>query len=124
FVDPFWDMPTLSFICSAHEADTKQLFPRDPRNIARRAEDYLRSLGIADESLWGPEFEFYIFNSVGFENEVHCAGYRLESAEGMWNSTKGGLGHYIPMHGGYHAIPPKDSLYNLRSEMCLHLEAM
>ncbi len=124
FVDPFWQVPTLSFICSAREADTRLPFPRDPRNTARRAEEYLCELGIADESRWGPEFEFYIFNSVAFENEVHRTGYRLESAEGMWNSPHGGLGHYIPMHGGYHAIPPKDSLYNLRSEMCLHLEAM
>jgi glutamine synthetase len=124
FTDPFWQVPTLSLICTAREADSHQPFPRDPRNIARRAEDYLRELGIADESRWGPEFEFYIFNSVAFENEVHRSGYQLESAEGMWNSPNGGLGHYIPMHGGYHAIPPKDSLYNLRSEMCLHLEAM
>jgi glutamine synthetase len=84
----------------------------------------LRELGIADESLWGPEFEFYIFDSVAFENEVHSVGYRLESAEGIWNSPHGGLGHFIPMHGGYHAHPPRDSLYNLRSEMCLHLEEM
>ncbi len=124
FLDPFWEAPTLSFLCSAKEADTRQDFPRDPRNIARRAEAYLRELGIADESRWGPEFEFYIFSSVAFENEIHRVGYRLESAEGMWNSAQGGLGHYIPMHGGYHAHPPRDSLYNLRSEMCLHLEAM
>ncbi len=124
FVDPFWDAPTLSFICSAKEADTRQDFPRDPRNIARRAEAYLRELDVAEESHWGPEFEFYIFDSVAYENEAHRVGYRLESAEGYWNSAKGGLGHYIPMHGGYHAHPPRDSLYNLRSEMCLHLEAM
>jgi glutamine synthetase len=124
FVDPFWEAPTLSFICSAKEADTRQDFPRDPRNIARRAEAYLRERGVAEESRWGPEFEFYIFDSVAFENEVHRVGYRLESSEGVWNGPKGGLGHYIPMHGGYHAHPPRDSLYNLRSEMCLHLEAM
>lgn len=124
FLDPFWEAPTLSFLCSAREADTRQEFARDPRNIARRAEAYLRELGLADESRWGPEFEFYIFCSVAFENEIHRVGYRLESAEGMWNSAEGGLGHYIPMHGGYHAHPPRDSLYNLRSEICLHLEAM
>ncbi|MFC2036811.1 type I glutamate--ammonia ligase [Chloroflexota bacterium] len=124
FLDPFWKAKTLSFICSAKEADTRLDFPRDPRNIARRAESYLRETRIADASRWGPEFEFYIFDSVAFENEVHRVGYRLESAEGVWNSPGGGLGHYIPMHGGYHAHPPKDSLYNLRSEMCLHLEAM
>lgn len=124
FMDPFWDAPTLSFICSAKEADTRQDFPRDPRNIACRAEAYLQELDVADESRWGPEFEFYIFDSVAFENEIHHVGYRLESSEGVWNSVKGGLGHYIPIHGGYHAHPPRDSLYNLRSEMCLYLEAM
>ncbi len=124
FMDPFWQAPTLSFLCSAKEADTREDFPRDPRNIARRAEAYLQEVGVADESRWGPEFEFYVFESVAFENEVHRAGYQLESSEGAWNATKGGLGHYIPMHGGYHAHPPRDSLYNLRSEMCLHLEAM
>jgi glutamine synthetase len=124
FMDPFWEAPTLSFICSAREADTHIDFPRDPRNIARRAEGYLQELGIADKSSWGPEYEFYVFDSVAFENEIHRVGYRLESSEGMWNSPGGGLGHYIPMHGGYHAHPPRDSLYNLRSEMCLHLEAM
>jgi len=124
FMDPFWDAPTLSFICSSKEADTRLDFPRDPRNIALRAEAYLREERVADESRWGPEFEFYIFDSVAFENEVHRVGYRLESSEGFWNGPKGSLGHYIPMHGGYHAHPPRDSLYNLRSEMCLHLEAM
>jgi glutamine synthetase len=124
FMDPFWEAPTLSFICSSKEADTRQDFARDPRNIARRAEAYLQELGLADGSLWGPEYEFYVFNSVAFENEIHRVGYRLESAEGVWNSSEGGLGHYIPMHGGYHAHPPRDSLYNLRSEICLHLEEM
>ncbi|MFC2023262.1 type I glutamate--ammonia ligase [Chloroflexota bacterium] len=124
FTDPFWEAPTLSFICSAKEADTRLDFPRDPRNIARRAEAHLRELDVAEESRWGPEFEFYIFDSVAFENEVHSVGYTLESSEGLWNSSRGGLGHYIPLHGGYHAHPPRDSLYNLRSEICLHLEAM
>ncbi len=124
FVDPFWNAKTLAFICSAQEADTRQDFPRDPRNIARRAESFLREAGLGDESLWGPEFEFYIFDSVAFENAVHRVSYRLESSEGVWNSPRGGLGHYIPLHGGYHAHAPQDSLYNLRNEICLHLEAM
>ncbi len=124
FMDPFWEAPTLSFLCSAREADTRLEFPRDPRNIARRAADYVQEMGVAEVSRWGPEFEFYVFDSVAFENEIHRVGYRLESSEGMWNSTTGGLGHYIPIHGGYHAHPPRDSLYNLRSEICLHLEDM
>lgn len=124
FVDPFWEAATLSFICSTLEADTHQIFANDPRNIAIRAEAHLRSTGIADRSLWGPEFEFYIFDNVAYENGVNRAGYRLDSNEADWNSGTGGHGHYIPLHGGYHAIPPKDQLYNLRSEMSLHLEKM
>lgn len=117
FPDPFWDTPTLSFIASAHEADTKLPFVRDPRNIAKRAEEHMRELGIADESRWGPEYEFYIFDSVAYENEVNAASYRVESREADWQSPLGGHGHLIPRHGGYHVIPPKDQLYNLRSEI-------
>lgn len=124
FTDPFWDAPTLSFICTAHEADTHQQFPNDPRNIAARAEARLVEIGIADRSLWGPEFEFYIFDNVAFDCGVNHASYRLDSKEADWNSATGGHGHYIPLHGGYHAIPPKDQLFNLRSEMSLKLEEM
>jgi glutamine synthetase len=124
FRDPFWEAPTLSFICSAYEADTKKPFSRDPRNIAIRAEEYTRETGIADESRWGPEYEFYVFDDVAFENEVNRASYRVDSIEADWRSASGGHGHLIPMHGGYHAIPPKDQLYNLRSEMVTHLESM
>ena len=123
-IDPFWEVLTLSFICSTLEADTHSIFPNDPRNIALRAEAYLRETGIADQSHWGPEFEFYVFDSVAFENEINRASYRLDSFEADWNSAAGGHGHYIPLHGGYHAIPPKDQLYNLRAEMCINLEAI
>jgi glutamine synthetase len=122
FVDPFCQVPTLSFICSAYEADTKSPFPRDPRNIALRAEEHLRSTGIADESSWGPEFEFYVFDNVAFENGVNTASYRVDSREADWQSGKGGHGHLIPLHGGYHVIPPKDQLSNLRSRMSILLE--
>lgn len=124
FMDPFWEEPTLSFICSTREADTKAIFARDPRNIAVRAEEVLRGSGIADESLWGPEFEFYVFDSVTYENDVNRAGYCVDSCEADWHSADGGQGCYITPHGGYHAIPPHDRLYNLRSQMVLHLEAM
>jgi glutamine synthetase len=123
-LDPFWDMPTLSFICTTLEADTHAIFTNDPRNIAIRAEAYLRETGIAGESRWGPEFEFYVFDDVAYENGVNRSGYRLDSNEADWNSSEGGHGHYIPLHGGYHAIPPKDQLYNLRSEIVSHLETM
>jgi len=123
-LDPFWKVPTLSFICTTLEADTHVVFANDPRNITIRAEDYMRETGIADQSLWGPEYEFYVFDDVAFENGINHAGYRLNSKEADWNSDAGGHGHYIPLHGGYHAIPPKDRLYNLRSEMALHLAEM
>lgn len=124
FMDPFWDAPTLSFICTTLEADTKAIFDNDPRNVARRAEEHLVESGIADRSLWGPEFEFYVFDTVTYENEMNHAGYSVESSEAAWRSGAGGHGHYIPLHGGYHAIPPNDALYNLRTEMSLHLQAM
>ncbi len=124
FIDPFWQAPTLSFICTTLEADTHLVFANDPRNIAIRAEAYLRETGIADRSLWGPEFEFYIFDNVAFDSGINHASYRLDSSEADWNSANAGHGHYIPLHGGYHAIPPKDQLFNLRSEMSLKLEAM
>jgi glutamine synthetase len=124
FMDPFWDTPTLSFICTTLEADTHAVFVNDPRNIALRAEAYLQSTGLADESRWGPEFEFYIFDRVSYEYGINRAYYEIFSAEADWNSAQGGHGHYIPAHGGYHAIPPKDALYKLRSEIASHLEKM
>lgn len=124
FPDPFWDAPCLSFICSVYEADSREPFSRDPRTIAARAEALMQSEGIADRSLWGPEYEFYIFDQVSFENSVNAASYRVDSREALWRSAAGGLGHLIPIHGGYHVIPPKDQLYNLRSEMVRELERL
>ena len=124
FMDPFWDLPTLSFLCSSREADTHAIFENDPRNIAIRAEEYLKKTGIADESRWGPEYEFYIFDSVSYESGVNRSGYAITSAEADWNSAAGGHGHYIPLHGGYHAIPPKEPLYNIRKQIVRHLVAM
>ncbi|MGD2144094.1 MAG: type I glutamate--ammonia ligase [Anaerolineae bacterium] len=124
FEDPFCDAPTLSFICTTLEADTKAIFDNDPRNVARRAEEYLVECGVGDRSQWGPEFEFYLFDNVAYENQMNRAGYSVESSEAAWRSGIPGHGHYIPLHGGYHAIPPKDALHNRRSEMSLRLQAM
>jgi len=123
FLDPFWEVPTLSFICNTVEADTKQLFFRDPREIARRAERFMQTTAIADESRWGPEFEFYIFSQVAMQNDVNVASYRVESLEASWNSARpDGHGHYLPLHGGYHAIPPADQHFGLRARMVTLLE--
>jgi len=124
FVDPFCEAPTLSFICSTLEADSREPFPYDPRNITRRAEAFLAASGIADRSLWGPEFEFYLFDGVSYENGMNVASYRVESAEGDWKSRELGSGYTIPRHGGYHAIPPHDHLMTARSRIALHLGAM
>lgn len=123
--DPFWDAPTLSAICSVYEADTKKPYHRDPRGLAKRAEAYLTETGIATESVWGPEFEFYIFDSVSYQNDINVASYIIDSDEAAWNSAllEGrNLGYKIPSHGGYHAIPPSDSLYKVRAEMVRRIE--
>jgi glutamine synthetase len=123
FPDPFWELPTLSFICTTLEADTRKLYPYDPRSIVQRAEAWLVESGIADASLWGPEFEFYVFNGVSYENGMNTAGYTIRSDEGSWASREMGSGYAAPAHGGYHAIPPRDSLHNLRSRICRRLDA-
>jgi glutamine synthetase len=118
--DPFWDVKTLSLICEAAEADTKAPFPNDPRRIARRAEEFLRASGIADESRWSPEFEFYIFDSINYQSDINMAQYMIDSVEADWNSgmeMEQNLGHKIPRKGGYHAIPPLDIMFNIRTEM-------
>jgi len=124
-LDPFWEVPTLSFICSSAEADSFILFPREPRYIVQKAQKYLLKSGIADKSLWGPEFEFYIFDSVSYKNDINMASYIIDSNEADWNSglmVGKNLGHKIPPHSGYEAIPPLDDLFNVRSEMVKLIE--
>ncbi|MBN1178942.1 MAG: type I glutamate--ammonia ligase [Anaerolineae bacterium] len=122
FVDPFWEVTTLSFICTTLEADTKAIFGNDPRNIAIQAEAYMCQTGIADRSLWGPEFEFYVFDYVSYEYGVDRCGYVIETSHADWG--QGGEAPAMPLHGGYHAIPPVDKLYNLRTEITMHLQRM
>jgi glutamine synthetase len=125
FMDPFWEDHTLSFICNAHEADTLEPFSRDPRHVAGKAEEYLRRTGIADRSLWGPEFEWYIFDHVTYQNDINLSSYVIDSEEADWNTglqEGANLGHKIPRQGGYHAIPPLDVLYDVRSKMVRSIE--
>ena len=122
FLDPFWEVPTLSFLCNTIEANTKRLFNHDPRRIAHRAEQFMSTSGVASESRWGPVFEFYIFSQVSMENGVNVASYRVDALEASWKSAQSGHGHFLPLHGDYHAIPPADQLYNLRSRMVTALE--
>jgi len=119
FMDPFWEAPTLSMICNIAEADSKSLFGRDPRVIARKAEEYLISTGIADRSQWGPEFEFYVFE------DANKAAPEVPGTFATWNGNSGNYAdpaHALPSHGAYHAIPPQDQHHNLRAEISRLLE--
>ncbi len=124
-LDPFWEVPTLSLLCQAANAATLEPFSRDPRGIAIRATEHMRALGIATESIWQAELEFYIFNEVSYGNQVNSSFYRIESEEAAWNTAEScthQLGHNIPHQGGYHAIPPLDRLYHLRTRMVKLIE--
>jgi len=125
WIDPFWEKPTLSFICSIVEVEKKEPFIRDPRGIAKRAGEYLQGTGIADQSLWGPEFEYYIFDHIAYKTDINMSMYVIDSEEADWNSglhEGANLGNKIPRQGGYHAIPPLDATYNLRAEMVGRIE--
>lgn len=124
FIDPFWDSPTLSFLCSVYSVQDRQPYPLDPRQVAMKAERFLEKTGFADTSLWGPELEFYIFDSMKFFNETNFAGYFIGSSEKTWdNSIEQGVGIPYPIayKRGYHAAPPEDKHYNLRNYICNHL---
>ncbi|MDP8238561.1 MAG: type I glutamate--ammonia ligase [Candidatus Hatepunaea meridiana] len=119
-IDPFWERQSLSLIGSVFETETKEPFQLDPRQIIQKAERYLAETGVADRSIWGPEFEFNIFESVSIANSTHQASYRIESSEAGWNSKEGGqtnTGCQIPHQSGYQATPPNDKYFNLRDRM-------
>jgi len=124
-IDPFWDTPTLSFMCNSVEADTKQMYHKDPRTVAQKAERYLINSGIADEAFFGPEFEFYIFDRVSIENEPCSTSFRIVCEESISAREKGEVptpGHKMVHKQGYHQSPPLDALYNLRSKIVEEIE--
>jgi glutamine synthetase len=128
FVDPITKAPTLSLICDVAEPGSMASYSRDPRNIAKKAEAYLKSTGIAQTSYWGPECEFYIFNSIQFDQTSHSGFYFIDSEEGIWNSGepsngKPNLGYRPRYKEGYFPVPPTDKQQDLRSEMMLELIA-
>lgn len=124
YIDPVLQIPTMSFICDILDPVTRQPYSRDPRYIARKAEKFLQSEGIADVCYCGPELEFYIFDDVRFDQNAHSAYYFVDSKEGTWNSGREeypNLG-YKPRHKeGYFPVPPTDSLQDLRSEITMRL---
>ena len=125
-LDPFFDDTTLVLRCDIIEPTTMQGYERDPRSIAKRAEAYLKSTGIADTAYFGPENEFFVFDDVRWGANMQGAFYKIDSEEAGWNSEKvyedGNIGHRPGVKGGYFPVPPVDSLQDLRSAMCNTLE--
>ncbi|MDX5334263.1 MAG: glutamate--ammonia ligase [Gammaproteobacteria bacterium] len=127
-MDPFFADPTLILRCDIIEPATMQGYSRDPRSIAKRAEEYLKSTGVADTAFFGPEPEFFVFDDVRWGADMQGAFYSIDSDESGWNSEKvyegGNIGHRPGVKGGYFPVPPVDSMQDLRSAMCLVLEEM
>ena len=124
-MDPFFEVPTLVLIGNIVDPITRESYTRDPRNIAQKAEAYLKSTGIGDTAYFGPEAEFFIFDDIRFESSNHRAFYEIDSVEGIWNSGREecpNLG-YKPRHKeGYFPVPPMDKFQDIRTEMLLTLE--
>src|SRR5690606_17785701 len=127
-MDPFREESTLLLTCDVVEPSDGKGYERDPRSLARRAEAYLKSSGIGDTAYFGPEPEFFVFDSVTWGNEMGGAFFRINSEEASWSTGKdfegGNLAHRPTVKGGYFPVPPVDSLQDMRSEMCLILEQM
>ena len=127
-VDPFLQDTTLLLRCDVIEPDTMQGYDRDPRSIAKRAEAHLNSTGIGDSAYFGPEAEFFVFDSVRWANDISGASYQIESTEAAWSSSRdyeeGNIGHRPAVKGGYFPVPPVDSLQDVRSAMCLAMADM
>jgi glutamine synthetase len=124
-MDPICQVPTLSLICDIKDPLTHEKYTRDPRFISKKAEEYLKSTGIADTSYWGPELEFFIFDDVRFDQTENSGYYYVDSIEGAWNSgrdEKPNLGYKPRFKEGYFPVPPHDSLQDIRSEMILEME--
>jgi len=126
FVDPCLEVPTLSLTCDIVDPITREPYSRDPRYVARKAEAFLKKSGVATTAYFGPEAEFYIFNSVRFDQNAHEGYYHIDSEEGIWNSGANGtanLGHRPRHKEGYFPVPPVDRLQDLRSRIMLAMIA-
>ncbi len=124
-LDPVLDVPTLNLICNVLDPVTRQRYSRDPRYVAQKAENYLRTTGIAEVSCWGPELEFYIFDDVRYDQAAHCGYYFIDSNEGVWNTGRQenpNLGYKLRHKEGYFPTPPADTLQDVRSEIVLKMK--
>jgi len=127
FYDTFTDVATLSMIGDVYVIAQPEnyRFDQDPRSIAVKAEEYMKSTGIADEMRIGPEYEFHVFDNVTYECSPQKTGFSIDAEQAIWNSGETdyqNLGYKIPLKGGYHIAPPQDILYDLRARMCLLME--
>jgi glutamine synthetase len=127
--DPFMKHPTLTLNCWVKDPITGEPYSRDPRYVAKKAEDYLKTTGVADTAYFGPEAEFFIFDSVHYDQNQYSAHYAVDSSEGQWNTGRPfeldgspNLGHKIRYKQGYYPLPPVDSQQDIRSEMALVME--
>ncbi len=125
FIDPFFKTKTLVMISNICDPVTGEDYTRDPRNIARKAENYLKTLGLADTAYFGPEAEFFIFDDARFDQNQHEGYYHIDSVEGAWNTGREenpNLAYKVRYKEGYFPVPPTDSLQDLRSEMVLTMQ--
>ena len=119
-LDPFTELATLSMICNIQDPITREDYTRDPRNVARKAANYLKSTGVADTCHIGPEAEFFIFDDIRFDQTANAAHYFIDSIEGEWNRGRDegpNLGHKLRHKEGYFPVPPADQLMDIRNEM-------
>ncbi|WP_058368874.1 type I glutamate--ammonia ligase [Psychrobacter sp. ENNN9_III] len=126
FVDPFFDAVTVVVTCDIIEPSTLQGYDRDPRSIARRAEEYLKSTGIGDTAYFGPEPEFFVFDDVKWSIEMSGVSHKITAEEAAWSTNNdyewGNMGHRPRVKGAYFPVPPIDSSQDMRSVMCERLE--
>ena len=127
FIDPFMAVPTLSLTTTIAETGTKEAYTRDPRGIAQRGEAYLKSTGIADSAVFGPEAEFFIFDNVQFDSRSNGTFYSVDSEEAVWNTGRDempNLGYKIRHKEGYFPVGPTDTQQDIRTEMSLIMEQL
>src|SRR6266705_4813277 len=125
-MDPFTDEPVLNLTCDVVEPSDGKGYDRDPRSLAKRAEAYLKSTGLGDTAYFGPEPEFFIFDSVTWSVDMSGCSVKIESEEAPWSTGKeyegGNMAHRAPVKGGYFPVPPIDSLQDIRNAIALALE--
>ena len=125
YIDPFFSEKTIAIHCNIKDPVTLVDYSRDPRNIAKKAEAYLKSSGIGDTAFFGPEAEFFVFNNVQFDSGSNFAFHEVDSVEGTWNSgtdENPNLGHKPRHKEGYFPLPPVDSMHDVRTEMVMTMQ--